>query len=211
MMTSCNDNAVTGFDLVVMVFTIKVIAGFLIVSLEGERDSGDSGGPRGIIHHSVTVHGANIHQIGSIIGVPAIDTMQNKVLVRFPRPNRDRPGGVRMYVSLFIGDTDGIDMDRVTVLWMTNDSVSAITQNQVQHLICPNWTITVKCNLLPGHEANADNILDPYERFDLFICPEAGVAPYQQFTVAITPPGAALPLPVRITVPGRIQPIMVLN
>ena len=58
---------------------------------------------------------------------------------------------------------------------------------------------------------DADNILDPHEQFDLFICPEEGAAPYQQFTVAITPPEAALPLPVRITAPGRIQPIMVLN
>ena len=126
-------------------------------------------------------------------------------------PNRNRLGGVNMHVSLFIGDTGGIDMDRVTVLWMTNGNVSIIPQSQGSLLICPNWTITGKYNLLPGHEANADNILNPHEQFDLFICPEEGAAPYQQFTVAITPPGAALPLPVHITAPGSIQPIMVLN
>jgi len=146
-----------------------------------------------------------------MIGTPAIDTVQNNVLIRFSRPNRDRVGGVNMFVSSFTGDTDGIDMDRVTVLWMTNGTVSIIPQSRGPFLICPNCTITGKYNLLPGNEADADNILDPHEQFDLFICPEEGAAPYQQFTVAITPPGAALPLPVHITAPGSIQPIMVLN
>jgi hypothetical protein len=68
-----------------------------------------------------------------------------------------------------------------------------------------------KYNLFPGREADADNILDPLEQFHLFICPEDDAAPYQQFTVAITPPGAALPLPVLITAPGRIQPVIVPN
>ena len=36
-------------------------------------------------------------------------------------------------------------------------------------------------------------------------------APYQQFTGAISPPWAALPLPVHITAPGGIQPVIVPN
>ena len=209
-MVSCNDGAVTGLELVILVLTVVVIVGFLLISGGGDGGYGNSGS-HGIIHSSVMIHGASIHSTGSVIGVPAIDTVQNTVLIRFSHPNRDRLGGVDMHVSLFIGDTGGIDMDRVTVLWMTNGNVSIIPQSQGPLLICPNWTITGKYNLLPGHEANADNILNPHEQFDLFICPEEGAAPYQQFTVAITPPGAALPLPVHITAPGSIQPIMVLN
>jgi len=209
-MVSCNDGAVTGLELVILVLTVVVFVGFLLISGGEDGGYGDSGS-HGIIHSSMTIHGATIHSTGSITGVPAIDTVQNKVLIRFSHPNRDRLGGVDMHVSLFIGDTRGIDMDRVTILWMTNGTVSIIPQSQGPLLICPNWTITGKYNLFPGHGANADNILNPYEQFDLFICPEEGAAPYQQFTVAITPPGAALPLPVHITAPGSIQPIMVLN
>jgi hypothetical protein len=77
--------------------------------------------------------------------------------------------------------------------------------------ICPNWTIRGKYNLLRGYEANSDNILDPSEQFDPFICPEAGAAPYQQFTVAITLPRAALPLPVSLIAPASIQLVIVLN
>jgi hypothetical protein len=86
-----------------------------------------------------------------VIGIPAIDTVQNNVLIRFSRPNRDRVGGVNMFVSSFTGDTDGIEMDRVTVLWMTNGTVSIIPQSHGPFLICPNWTITGKYNLLPGN------------------------------------------------------------
>jgi hypothetical protein len=208
-MKSTWDDAFTGLHVVILATFVIIV---VLISLFGIGDdgSGDSG-HRDIIHHSMTIHGATIHMIGSAVGVPAVDTVQNNILIRFPNPNRNRLGGVSMHVSSFIGDSEGIDMDRVTVLWMTNGTVSIIPQSQGSLLICPNWTITGKYNQLPGHVADADNILDPHEQFDLFICPEDGAAPYQQFTVAITPPGAALPLPVPITAPGSIQPIMVLD
>jgi hypothetical protein len=59
--------------------------------------------------------------------------------------------------------TNGIDMDRVAVLWMTNGTVLIIPHNQGSLLICPNWTITGKYNQIPGYEAGADTILDPHE------------------------------------------------
>jgi len=209
-MGSCNDTAVTGLELVILALTIAVILGFLLISNGGESISGNSG-RQGVIPQSIMMHGATIHIVGRISGIPAIDTVQNNVLIRFPNPNRDRLGGVNVYVSRFIGDTDGTDMDQVTVLWMTKGNVSIIPRNQGPILICPNWTIVGKYNLLPGHDANADDILDPDEQFHLFICPKDGAAPYQQVTIAIAPRGAALPLPVSITTPGQIQPSMVLN
>ncbi len=74
--------------------------------------------------------------------------------------------------------------------------------------ICPNLKIRDKYNLLPGHEENSDTIVDPYESSS---AQEAGAAPCRQFTITITLPGAALLLPVSLTAPASIQPVMVLN
>lgn len=77
--------------------------------------------------------------------------------------------------------------------------------------LCQNGMIPGKSYSFPESVAENDNILDANERFDLFICPFAGAAPNPQFTVAITLPWAALPLPVAITPPGGIRPITAPN
>jgi hypothetical protein len=53
-MSSCNDEAITGLELLVTIFIIVVIAGSLPFSL-GEKGSSSDTGPRGIIHHSMIV------------------------------------------------------------------------------------------------------------------------------------------------------------
>ena len=59
--------------------------------------------------------------------------------------------------------------------------------------------------------ANGDNILDPNEQFEIFVCPTNTSAPYQQFSLTITPPASVLPPIIGATVPPMGQPIIPLS
>lgn len=83
-----------------------------------------------------------------------------------------------MTVSLFMGSTGAIDMDRVGVSWASYGSDEQIRQTTFRSLICPNWTITGKYNLLPGRSADSDNWLEPEEQFEILACPSTSMQPY---------------------------------
>jgi hypothetical protein len=116
-----------------------------------------------------------------------------------------------MNIALFIGNSGGVDMGRAQVVWMMNGTAEPLSRSEGRTLICPNWTIARKTNLLPGQSADEDIILEPNEPFELVICPTGGALPYQPLIIAVSPAGNALPLPVSLTAPGRIQPLMMLN
>jgi len=65
--------------------------------------------------------------------------------------------------------------------------------------------------MLPGQSADADNILEPNEQFELFICPSNATVPYQEFIVVIDPARGALPLPVSRSAPALIRPVIQLG
>ena len=58
---------------------------------------------------------------------------------------------------------------------------------------------------------NGDNILDPNGQFEIFVCPTNSTAPYQQFSLTITPTETVLPHIVSATVPPMVQPIISLS
>ena len=61
-----------------------------------------------------------------------------------------RLGVVRSVVSLFMGDTGAIDMERVQVQWNNETCHEIIARTVSPTLVCPNWTISNKFNLLPA-------------------------------------------------------------
>jgi hypothetical protein len=70
---------------------------------------------------------------------------------------------------------------------------------QTPLLVCPNWTITRKLNFIPLKGADKDLMLEDTEQFVLLVCPAGHVAPYEQFTMTITPQnGEILPLTRRV-------------
>ena len=78
-------------------------------------------------------------------------------------------------------------------------------------VICPNWTILRKLNMNPFRTADEDNILEPGESFDVFVCPTRPLLSYDTFTVIFKPPGAGLQFPVKRTVPAPVIPVMQLG
>lgn len=164
--------------------------------------------PEGAVAQSAYIAGDHLQPVGSVFGFPAVSGTLNRAEVRFARPDPGKLGVVRMTLSLFMGDTGAIDMDRVNVSWADRGSYEPIGQTSTLPLVCPNWTITGKYNMLPGHSADSDNWLEPKEQFEIMVCPSVGVQSYGTFTLTISPDGSALPLTITRTVPPAMHPVM---
>jgi hypothetical protein len=164
--------------------------------------------PGGFIADSVYVSGDNLQPVGNVYGFPLISRISGTTPVVIMYEDSGRLGVVRLVVSLFMGDTGAIDMERVQVQWNNETSQEIIARTVSSTLVCPNWTISNKFNLLPGRTADSDDWLEPGEQFEITLCPREGVLPYGTFTLVVIPDGVAMPLKVSRTVPFRIQPVM---
>ena len=205
----CNESGLTGMELVILISGMILAASLLILFM----NPGDPAAllrtfPGGIVADSVHISGDNLQPVGSAIGFAAVDRLSGDHPMVFTHPDPGKLGAVHVMISLFIGQTGAIDMDRANVRWSSQGSYEQIPHSGTLPLVCPNWTISGKYNLLPGHVADADNWLEPDEEFDIFACPSSGVQPYGMFSLIISPAGAAMPLTIRRTVPGRIRLVM---
>ncbi|NMB80129.1 MAG: hypothetical protein GYA23_13655 [Methanomicrobiales archaeon] len=203
-----NDPAFTGLELVLMILFLIGAAGVFIFLCEG----GEAPGwvrtfPGGLVADSMYMSGDGIQPVGSVYGFSAGSSAPARpVLV--PVVNPGRMGSAQVMVSLFIGDTGAIDMDRLNMTWSSGGMPQRIQKTDEPVLVCPNWTIAGKYNMLPGRTADSDNWLEPNEQFMILACPPASLAPYQQFTLKMYPEGPVVPLSLTRTTPGYIRPVM---
>jgi hypothetical protein len=203
------EEAFTGLEAVIFVLVLLGISGVVLIVTNG----GDAPGwvrtfPGGMVADSVYVSGDHMQPVGTVYGFPAVGRRAGKPVYYFARPDPRRLGAVQGMVSLFIGHTGAIDMDRVTVTWSGKNFSEQISKSDLVPLVCPNWTITGKYNMLPGHVADADNWMEPDEEFEILVCSSHGALPYETFTVTLSPEGTAMPLSITRTAPGRIEPVM---
>ena len=117
-------------------------------------------------------------------------------------------GVIRLAVAVFVGDTGAIDMNHLQVEWNTGKEHEFISRSMDVPLVCPNWTISNKFDLLPGRTADSDDWLEAGEQFEILLCPRDGIPPAGEFTLVLTPDGDAIPLKLSRTVPYSIQPVM---
>lgn len=202
------DDAFTGLELIMLLVVIIGATALLLVHLGGgEMPDWARSFPGGLVAESMYVSGDALQPVGSIIGFSAISGVQGGTMILYPQPDPGRLGSVQLAVSLFIGDTGAIDMDRLNVEWKSGGSSEPVQKSDTIPMICPNWTIGKKSNILPGHTADTDNLLEPGEQFQILVCPSQPAAPYQPFTLILQPDGVAIPLPITRTAPMRIMPV----
>lgn len=202
------EKAVTGLELIILVSVLVAGAAFLLVFLSGGAPDPLRTFPGGLVAESAYISGDNVQTVGNVYGFAM--TSRTKGLLRVITVKEDpmQLGVVRFTVSLFIGDTGAIDMDKVRVLWSRNNEFEIIRKTPPTVLICPNWTISNKYNMLPGRIADADEWLEPGEQFEITLCPTTGTPSYGQFTITLWPEGVAAPLTIPRMTPARIQPVM---
>lgn len=204
-----DEDAFTGLELVVVIAVLVGGAALMLVFMSGGQVPGwIRVFPGGVVAESVYLSGDHLQPVGSVFGFPAVSGMIGNTDVRFVHPDPGKLGAVRMTLSLFMGDTGAIDMDRVNVSWAVSGSYEQIGQTSPRSVICPNWTITGKYNMLPGRSADSDTWLEPGEQFEILACPSTGVQPYGIFTLTVHPDGNAMPLTITRTVPPNIHPVM---
>lgn len=203
------EDAFTGLEVVILILVLLVVTGaYFILTNAGETPGWVRTFPGGMVAESVYVSGDNMQPVGSMYGFPAVSRVTGKPLMIVPGPDPKRLGAVQVMVSLFLGHTGAIDMDQVRVSWAGDGSIEQIPKTSVQPLVCPNWTVTGKYNMLPGHVADADNWMEPDEEFEVLVCTSHGARPNERFTVTFSPEGTAMPLSLTRAAPGRIEPVM---
>jgi len=210
MMRGCcrTEDALTGLELVILVIVFVAGAAFILILLGGTPDLSRTF-PGGVAAESMYISGDHIQTVGNVYGFPMTRSRISDTLpVIVVTENPNQLGIVRFTVSLFIGSTGAIDMDRVQVHWIRKDRSESIQKTSSKALICPNWTISGKYNLLPGRTADSDEWLEPNEQFELTLCPSEGTRPYGTFSLNLQPDGIAMPLTVTRMAPARIQPVM---
>lgn len=202
------EDAFTGLELVILIFVLVAGAALILVLFGGGAPDLSRTFPGGVVAGSVYITGDHVQTVGNVYGFPMTSRTSGPLPVITVGQNPNQLGTVRFVVSLFIGSTGAIDMDRVQVSWVQGNGTQVILKTSPQVLVCPNWTISNKYNMLPGRTADADELLEPSEQFEITLCPSTGTPPYGKFTVTLQPEGVAAPLTIPRMVPPRIQPVM---
>jgi hypothetical protein len=203
------DEGFTGMELVILVLILIIVAAFLLTYMSGGGTSGWSRiFPGGLVADSMCISGDNLQAVGNVYGFPMVSRISETPPIVILREDPGQLGIARIVVSLFMGNTGAIDMDRLQVYWNRAGGSENLRRTATSPLICPNWTISGKYNLLPGRTADSDDWLEPNEQFELTLCPSEGIQPYDALSLTLRPDGVAMPLSLTRTVPPRIQPVM---
>jgi len=202
------EDAFTGLELVILIVVLVAGTVFILMIAGGGAPDLSRTFPGGVVAGSVYITGDHVQTVGDVYGFPMTSRTTGPLRIMTVREDPKQLGVVRFVVSLFIGDTGAIDMDRVRVSWNQADGSEEIQKTPPQVLVCPNWTISDKYNMLPGHTADSDELLEPNEQFEITLCPSGGVKPYGTFTITLHPEGVAAPLTIPRMAPPRIQPVM---
>jgi hypothetical protein len=202
------EDALTGLGIIVLILVlILLVYGALTVFLPWQGDPQKGG----MVHTFASNSGDLMRHVGPVHVFTAVDGTPSDIAVRYPQPDPGRMGAAELTVALFIGNMGGVDFDKVRVVWESDGIAETIPRKDSRPLVCPGWTIAGKYNMLPLKSANGDNILDPNEQFEIFVCPTNTSAPYQQFSLTILPSENMAPPIVSATVPPMVQPIISLS
>jgi hypothetical protein len=203
------EDGLTGLEMVILLTVfISVSAVLLVYQAGGSVPGGVRTFPGGFVAESIYVSGNNLHVVGNVYGFPSLSRTSGTTSIVIRHEDPGRLGVVRLVVSLFIGDSGAIDMNRIAVQWNRDPGQEILSRTTSATLVCPNWTISNKYTMLPGSSVDSDNLLEPGEQFEITLCPSDGVPPYQTLTIVFSPDGVVMPLTIARTVPFSIQPVM---
>ncbi|PKG32785.1 hypothetical protein, partial [Methanoregula sp.] len=174
----CTEEALTGLGIVILVLVLVAGSVLALVAFSGGTPNPLRTFPGGLVAESMYISGDNLQIVGSMYGFPMTRRTTGPLTIVPSQDDAGKLGMVRFTVSLFIGDTGAIDMDKIRVSWGQEHSSEILHKSPPDVLICPNWTISNKYNMLPGRTADADEWLEPNEQFELTLCPTTGIQPY---------------------------------
>jgi len=135
--------------------------------------------------------------------------------ISISRPDAQNMGAVSFRISLnsyhaFFGNDISIDIDKITVIFVSPYGSETLLQKTGHPLTNPGWTVTKKESFLPIEYADQDTILEPYESFEILVYPSKPLPPMSQFLILIQVPDQYKIFLSR-SVPATISPVMNLD
>lgn len=152
---------------------------------------------------------------GYVTGYAADQDTISDTRVSVSHPDAQKMGAVSFRISLnsylaFFKNDMRIDIDAIKVNFVSPSGSETLVQKTGRPFTKPGWTVTHKRGILPIEYADEDNILEPFESFEILVYPTTPLPPLSQFMILIElPDNNTIFLP--RTVPGTVYPIMFLN
>jgi hypothetical protein len=202
-----NENAVSGLELLILLVGVILVTGYFGFGELSHRNNPALGDrqKQGMIPEAVVATSNLLTISGDMTGYPSIDGAIDGVPILFASQNPAMLGAYQVTIQPFMMTTGAIDLGHASVLWECGNDHEILSLVQTEVLVCPNWTITQKSNFIPLKGADEDLFLEDTEQFTLLVCPAGHAAPYQQFTMTISPKNGEI-LPLTRTVPFIITP-----
>lgn len=149
---------------------------------------------------------------GTITGYADPSGLPGQVTVENARPAPTSLGAVRIKVRLqsvrMMWQTGtGVDISSATVTMTSPAGKETLPQTTQAVLKNPSWKIVEKGSLLPGHNDNGNDLLEPNEYFILVACPSVPLPPDTLFTLWVEIPDES-PLTISRIVPDPVTPVM---
>jgi hypothetical protein len=113
------------------------------------------------------------------------------------------------YRALLTSDMS-IDLDLTTMTFTSQSRSETLLQQSSRPVIKPGWTIAKKTGILAFENNDQDNILEPYESFEIMVLPSKPLPPMSRFYILIKLPNDNQVFISR-TVPETITPVMNLD
>jgi hypothetical protein len=101
----------------------------------------------------------------------------------------------------------GDDLSQATVIVTTPKGSETIPRQYASPFPRPGWSIVSKKGLLPGTNADSDDILEPNEVFSIVVIPSENLPAGTPFTMTISIPNVQ-PFTIERGVPTTIRPVM---
>ena len=103
-----------------------------------------------------------------------------------------------------------IDLDQTTMTFTSQSGSETLLQQSGRPMKKPGWTIVKKTGILVFENNNQDNILEPYETFEILVLPSTPLPPKSRFLILIKLPDDNQ-IFISRSVPETITPVMNLD
>jgi hypothetical protein len=132
-----------------------------------------------------------------------------------PTPDSQKMGAVSFRMSLnsyrtLLTGVTSIDLDQTTITFTSQSGSEILIQQSSRPIKKPGWTIAKKTGILSFENNNQDNILEPYESFEILVLPSTPLPPMSRFLILIKLPDDNK-IFISRSVPETITPVMNLD
>ncbi|TFG88655.1 MAG: hypothetical protein E4H16_04740 [Candidatus Atribacteria bacterium] len=135
--------------------------------------------------------------------------------INISRPDARKMGAVSFRMSLnsyraFFNNDMSLDIDKITVNFVSPSGSETLVQKTGRPITMPGWTVIKKEGILLIEHADEDTILEPYESFEILVCPSTTLPPMSRFLILIQLPDNNK-IYLSRSVPETISQVMILN